>query len=337
MPTNKNAQLRYRILDRYFSDQHHKYTIDDLLRLVNERLFAINGSGVSLRQIRDDIHYMKAPAAFNAPIEAVPISGRKSYYRYADPHFSLFSNALSVEETMALQSVISTLSRFRGIPGNAWLEDVISGLECHFGIKPNAEQVVSFEQNERLKGIDLLGTLIDAALHHQPLQVTYRPFSGHALCSVVHPYHLKQFNQRWFLIGLQQTPRGNHITHQALDRIDEVEPSDVPFVPNETIDFATYFRDVVGVTIPEDHPQPEEVILRFDEARFPYVVNKPIHESQSVYEALPNAVRLFLRPNKELEARIFSYGPQVEVVRPAWLRVQIAQKLAAASRQYGFF
>lgn len=85
MPTNKNAQLRYQILDRCFSDLHHKYTIEDLLRLVNEKLFAINGSSVSLRQIRDDIRYMKDPDALNAPIEAVPISGRKSYYRYADP------------------------------------------------------------------------------------------------------------------------------------------------------------------------------------------------------------------------------------------------------------
>lgn len=119
MPTNKNAQLRYQILDRCFSDLHHKYTIEDLLRLVNEKLFAINGSSVSLRQIRDDIRYMKDPDALNAPIEAVPISGRKSYYRYADPHFSIFNNALSVEEMVALQSVISAMNRFRGILGNA--------------------------------------------------------------------------------------------------------------------------------------------------------------------------------------------------------------------------
>lgn len=35
MPTNKNAQLRYQILDRCFSDFHHKYTIDDLIEKVN--------------------------------------------------------------------------------------------------------------------------------------------------------------------------------------------------------------------------------------------------------------------------------------------------------------
>ena len=38
MPTNKNAQLRYRILDRCFSDFHRTYSIEDLLDTVNESL-----------------------------------------------------------------------------------------------------------------------------------------------------------------------------------------------------------------------------------------------------------------------------------------------------------
>ena len=38
MPTNKNAQLRYQILDRCFSDFHHKYFIEDLLDKVNDAL-----------------------------------------------------------------------------------------------------------------------------------------------------------------------------------------------------------------------------------------------------------------------------------------------------------
>ena len=36
MPTNKNAQLRYQILDRCFSDFHHKFFIEDLLDKVND-------------------------------------------------------------------------------------------------------------------------------------------------------------------------------------------------------------------------------------------------------------------------------------------------------------
>ena len=55
MPVNKNALLRYQILDRCFSDFHRKYEIEDLLDKVNEALYDLYGTEVSIRQIRDDI------------------------------------------------------------------------------------------------------------------------------------------------------------------------------------------------------------------------------------------------------------------------------------------
>jgi hypothetical protein len=43
MPINKNALLRYQILDRCFSDRHRKYEIDDLVDKVNEALLDLYG------------------------------------------------------------------------------------------------------------------------------------------------------------------------------------------------------------------------------------------------------------------------------------------------------
>lgn len=69
MATNKNAQLRYQIPDRYFSNFGRQYTIDDLVEEVNDRLLDINGTEVSLRQIREDIKFMRDSVGYNAPIE----------------------------------------------------------------------------------------------------------------------------------------------------------------------------------------------------------------------------------------------------------------------------
>lgn len=334
MPTNKNAQLRYQILDRCFSDFHRKYSIEDLLDRVNDALSDIYGTQVSIRQIREDIKYMKDRVTFNAPIEAYPYSGRKCYYRYSDPHYSVFNNELSAEEVASLRSTIDLLSRFRGVPSNAWLEDVISNLEIRFGVKPNTENIVSFDNNDLLKGTELLGDLIGAAINHQPLNVVYRTFAGNERTTIIHPYHIKQFNNRWFLIGLQESSHGNYITNKALDRIVKFSRANVPFIPNTGIDFIAYFKDIIGVTLPEDHPSPEEVLLKFDESRFPYVVNKPIHPSQETADEQGHIIRLRVRPNKELEARIFSYGNQVEVLKPEWLRRQIAEKLEEILKKY---
>lgn len=303
MPTNKNAQLRYRILDRCFSDFHRTYSIEDLLDTVNESLMDLYGSQVSIRQIREDIKYMRDRVTYNAPIET-------------------------------LRSTIDILSRFRGVPSNAWLEDVISNLEFRFGVKPNTENIVSFDHNDLLKGTEFLGELIESALNHQPLNLLYRTFAGNERTAILHPYHIKQFNNRWFLIGLQEGSHGNYITNKALDRIVKFSRANVPFIPNTDIDFNEYFKDIIGVTLPEDHPVAEEVLLKFDEARFPYVVNKPIHPSQEVKDEEHHIIKLMVRPNKELEARIFSYGNQVEVLKPEWLRRQIAEKIENLLKKY---
>lgn len=334
MPTTKNALLRYRVLDRCFSDFHHKYDIESLLEKVNEALYDMYGIEVSIRQIRDDIKYMRDRITYNAPIVAYPFEGRKCYYRYEDSSFTIFNNELSTDEIASLRTTIDILGRFRGVPSNAWLENVISNLEFRFGVKPNRENIISFEQNELLKGTEFLGELIDSALNHQPLNILYRTFAGKERQDIIHPYHIKQFNNRWFLIGLLQDKDGNYLTNKALDRIVKFSQANVPFIPNEKIDFNTYFNDIVGVTLPDDHPQTEEVLLKFDEARFPYVVNKPIHATQEIVDEKEHIIRLTVRPNKELEARIFSYGNQVEVLQPTWLRAQIAEKIAEILKKY---
>src|SRR5574344_1618992 len=149
-------------------------------------------------------------------------------------------------------------------------------------------------------------------------------------------HYLKQYNNRWFLFGLQQNEdKEDYITNMALDRIVSFCPmSNVDFIPNRDIDFTTRFKDVVGVTIPEDHPEPEEVLLKFDFARFPYIVSKPMHTSQTVVSEEDHIVSIFVRPNKELEALIFSFGNQVEVIKPMWLRQQISDKIEETFKIY---
>ena len=47
---------------------------------VNEKLYDLSGTEVSLRQIREDIKFMRDSSGYNVPIEAYPLEGRKCYY-----------------------------------------------------------------------------------------------------------------------------------------------------------------------------------------------------------------------------------------------------------------
>ena len=331
MPTNKNALLRYQILDRCFSNRYRKYTIEDLVDAVNEALYDMYGSEVSMRQIRDDIKYMRDRVSYNAPIEAVPFDGKRCYYRYSDPNYTIFNTELTTEEVTKLCSTINMLGRYRG-GANRWLEEVISNLELRFGIKTNREHIVAFEQNDQLRGLEFLSELIDSAINHQPLNLLYRTYNGKETNVVIHPYHVKQYNNRWFLFGLEQTPNGDRIANRALDRIVKFSISNVPFVPNTSIDFSTRFDD--GVTIPDDDVQKETVVLKFEPDRFPYVVSKPIHHSQKVLNEDECILQIEVRPNKELESVIFSYFPHVEVLEPATLREQFKEKISNNLKKY---
>ena len=335
MPINKNALLRYQILDRCFSDRHRRYEIEDLVDKVNDALLDMYGKTVSLRQIRADITYMRDRVSYNAPIVAIPIEGRRCYYTYEDSDFSIFSSELSVEEVKNLLSTIDMLGRYRS-PKNAWLEEVISSLELRFGIKANRDKIVSFEQNEQLRGIEFLSDLIDAIINHQPLKMTYRPYKGEEQTMVIHPHYLKQYNSRWFLFGLEDHGEyGMSPVNKALDRIVKFSIAKVRFEENDKIDYETYFDDIVGVTHDRKHPDVEHVVMRFSKDRFPYVVSKPIHQSQKVVNSEEGIISIDVRVNRELEQNIFSFGQQIEVLSPEWFRDQIKEKYREIAKIYG--
>lgn len=333
MPTNRNAQLRYRILDHCFSDYLHKYTIEDLMEKVNDTLYDLYGKEVSLRQIREDIKYMRERMAYDAPIQAYPLEGKKCYYRYEDPDFSIFKSNLSTEEIEKLRSTIEMLGRYRGLPNNAWLEEVISNLEFRFGIKSNRENLVAFDQNEQLRGLEFLSDIIDATVKHIPIKIHYKTYSGKESVCIVHPYHVKQYNNRWFLFGLEE--KSGKITNKALDRIQKATTvPDIRFKPNTRIDFTHFFDDIVGVSVPDETIQKEHIVLRLTENRYPYVVSKPLHPSQQIVDETNRLISIDVKPTKELDQKILSFGPDMEVLNPPAYRKHIREKLEAAIQKY---
>lgn len=334
MSVNKNAQFRYQILDRCFGDFRHKYDFDTLLEKVNVHLEDLQGadSMIGIRQLRSDINAIRKMLPDGVYLNAKPYYDKKCYYRYSKHNFSIFQNELSVDEVQKLRSTIEMLGRYRGIPNNAWLEEVISNLEYRFGIKSNNDNVVSFEQNEQLKGLEYLSEVIDAVVNHTPIIMYYKTYKGKELKSTFHPYHVKQYNNRWFLFGYEE--ESDKIANKALDRIQHISLANVPFRSNTTIDFAHFFDDIIGVSIPKDDVEKETIVLRFTEARFPYVTSKPMHKSQIILSEDEHTVSLEVKPTRELEQQILSFGSDVEVLSPESIRSQVGEKIKDNFKKY---
>lgn len=335
MSTNKNAFIRYQALDKCFRDRRYRYYIDDLIEKCEEAMVYYNGDGgVSRRQIFDDIKFMESKTGWSIPLERKK-DGRKIYYRYEKPDFSINKQPLTDEEAQQLKTVILTLSHFRGLPSNEWVDEVISNLEFRFNLRGHHEHIIGFEQNPNLKGINNLAPIIEATSNHQVLSVTYRSYKsyGQEKTSIVHPYYVKQYNNRWFLLALDNDM--HYITNFALDRILSIEKNEnILFESNDSIDFEHYFDDVFGVTIPPTEVEKETIVLKFTENQFPYIKSKPIHVSQKILNVNEGIISIDVKANYELDQHILSFGPDVEVISPDSYRAHIYQKLVNNLKYY---
>lgn len=305
------------------------------MQCCEEALLRYNGiGGVSRRQIFDDIRFMESDSGWNIPLERIK-KGKRIHYRYEDPDFSINALPLTEAEARQLKTVVQTLGRFRGLPTNEWVDDVISNLEWRFNLSGDSKAVVGFDQNKGLKGLSYLSPLFDAMTNHNVLRITYRSYKkgSEERVQTVHPYYVRQYNNRWFLLALDNDY--HTITNFALDRIISIDTvDDIPFIPNESIDFEHYFDDVIGVTIPSRNVEKLNIQLRFSEKQFPYITSKPLHHSQKVIDQEQRILSIEVKPNYELDQHILSFGRDVEVLAHIPVMIDIFDDLAAELETY---
>lgn len=330
MPINKNALIRYRTLDRCFGDFYRRFYIEDLQRACSTCIYGSEVDGcVSRRQIFEDIRFMESKEGYSIKLNRVR-DGRRTWYRYKDPNFSIDQRPISELEIVQLQQTIKLLDRFKGMPGFDWLDELLMQLRTQFGVRASDRSVISFEHNSRLAGLRFLSPLFNAIISHRVLHIIYRNFKDRQLIWFIHPYYLKEYNSRWFLFGYNE--ENQSITNLALDRIYEMTETDHTYRMNLEINFDTYFQDVVGVTIPEESPQ--TVILQFSPERFPYITSKPIHPSQQILSAEECKVSLEVIPNPELLSQILSFGSDVTVLSPENLCQQMKKEISKTLGKY---
>lgn len=270
MPTNKNALARIAILDTLLTDRHYYYSLDDLTEKCNERLEEIGVSTVTRRCIEKDIDFIEG-ASFGGNIDKGTING-KYCLRYADPSFSIFTKKLSDDEKNLLQEILSTIGQFEGLDDFEWIDDLKQRLDVE-----ERPKIISFSNNPFLKNSNLLGLIFNYISHKNVVKICYSAFVKAKAGIEFHPYLLKQYNDRWYLIGAADSD--GKILTLALDRITNIEPvANKNFIePDE--DFAERFDDIVGVTLIDGKPL-EHIVFWVSDVSKDYVDTKPIHGSQ---------------------------------------------------------
>lgn len=337
MAVTKNPLIRYKILDDCFKNPYKNFTIDVLLSSVNERLMDLFGDEkqcIKLRQLQDDIAFMRSSEGWGIELTDLNI-GKKKLYRYEDLNYSINTAGLNELEMNQFQFAIQVLSQFEGMPQFDGIQEIIAKLKTDLKFGKSEKPFIGFDRAQDLKGIEHFSTLYNAVQNKTTLEITYRAFNTEKpIAYIFHPHYLKEYNNRWFLFGFHPE-NYKWDWNVAIDRIVSVTPSSISFIANETNDWQDYFSDMIGVSKPENATI-EEVVLHFNQLTGKYMENKSIHETQKNnwlnQETLELKIKVVL--NYELERLILSYGESVKVIMPMHLQEKVKQRLLHANSQY---
>lgn len=333
MATNKNALLRYKILDECFRNKYKKYTLEMLIDKVSDALYELEGidNGISKRTIQADIQMMRSDKlGYNAPI----IVKENKYYTYDDLNYSIKNIPITEHDMQRMNDALDILKQFDGFDHFRNLTDVVKKIEDHVYVeKSNNQPIIHFEKNELLKGIDFLGALYDYIKNKTVLEITYQSFKAKsASVYTFHGWWLKEFKNRWFIVGVLK--KDGMMMSFALDRIIDIKPSKVKYI-SPTLSPDTYYARAIGATI-NANAKPSTVVVFVTNEHAPYVETKPIHKSQKVVKRFRHGILIELNVllNLELQREILGFGDGMIVLSPARLKEAIARKVEKLNQKY---
>jgi predicted DNA-binding transcriptional regulator YafY len=308
MPVNKNAFLRYRIIDKCLNNKFKRYNRKTLTEKVRKDL----EMQISESTVDKDIYAMKNE--MDAPIVFDKFS---DCYRYSSP-FSLAEIVIDDVEEKSLNTSLAILDVLKDTQIAQAYKGIIQRLVTQVEYK--GANFIEFEQNNDKQELKWFDDLVNAIIEKKAIQLQYQAYGQNPKEHVVSPYMIKEYRNRFYLVAYRHSKQQEqqHIIIFGLDRIKSVKQSKEVFIPTKGFNSKQYFKHSLGITRSlEDAPI--ELILKFDKINIPYVLSKPLHKSQRILEQTENYViiNITVYESHELNMTILSYGAGVEVLSPS--------------------
>ncbi|MBL0233793.1 MAG: WYL domain-containing protein [Chitinophagaceae bacterium] len=329
MPVNKNALLRYRIIDSCLTNSMHPFPdAAFMLDKIQEQI----GTEISESMLNKDLACLKRE--FGAPIK---FDRNRGGYFYSDKNYSFKKLPLSNEEIEALDFSTALLQQLKGTDMFRHFENAINKLIEGYRISKiigkNESAILQTELPVDNSDSRWLETIITAILHKKTLNLQYQPFGRDAREHTLSPYLLKEYRNRWYVVGYSE--QAENILVFALDRIKEIDDAASTFRSDENFNGAKFFEYSLGITQVHDQ-EPEDIELAFQPLQAEYIRSQPLHQSQHIISENENEVLIQLKLfiTQELVMAILSYGAAVRVLKPESLKNRIKEEVKALGKIY---
>jgi hypothetical protein len=172
-------------------------------------------------------------------------------------------------------------------------------------------------------GVKYLPMIIEAMKTNNVICITYQSYWREESNTFnVHPYCVKLFKQRWYMVAL--SPYYNKVMIYSLDRIYGLWKQKDKFKMPEDFEPSVFFQDCYGV-IAGTKRKTETVKIKVSAGQANYIRSLKLHSSQDEVER-NDEYSIFtyrLRPEFDFIIELLSNGEDVEVLEPFWLRKEI--------------
>ncbi|MDW8295911.1 MAG: WYL domain-containing protein, partial [Raineya sp.] len=321
---------------------------EHIIETIQER----TGLAYSASAFEKDLKIMREQ--FGAPIEFHNLErgyfygykqkNKKGGMRYEmDNEYRFMSISLSQKDLVALNFAESVLQGFKH---SQIFEDfadainkVLDAVEVGKQLKDSPRKMQDFIQPENAtypKGRKWLGDILWAIKNYKQIHFAYKKFTQtEAEERILHPYLLKEFKGRWYVIGYY--PEKERIATFALDRIQSLKISDFSVLYPEKLGFEpeSFYQNCFGITRLQEE-QVEHIVLSFSPFVGYYLKSKPLHQTQKILvdneQEFRISVELIINP--DLVSELLSYGRNLKVLAPERLRQIIREELEKNLNNY---
>lgn len=152
---------------------------------------------------------------------------------------------------------------------------------------------------------------------------------------ILRPYFLREYQYRWYLIGIPDVNRTREPKNYGLDRISRIDILPQTFERKDEDYVREKYYHTVGLNFSAG--KPEYVLVRCTELTGKYFESLPIHPSQEVLDKGKThwMVRFRVVPNFEFEQKLLMHLYQIEVLSPDWFVDKFKKNVFQAATRMG--
>jgi predicted DNA-binding transcriptional regulator YafY len=341
----KLGLLRLKIIDDCLNNSRRKYTRDDLISAIEDKLNDVGITKVidgvkipytiSESAFNKDINLLRN--AYNAPIAINPYPNDRYYYYTSN--FNLNGINANSDEKRTFEVGLSFLSLLKNTNYAQSYQSVLEKLISSSNDFNTDREIVQIESPKGNLGMEWFDVIYDAIIEYNALKITHVKYDSNDKPKqfIVSPYMLKEYNNRWYMVAKKHDDKTDYIYCFGLDRIKSISASKEKFKfhNHEPFNASEFFEHSLGITR-ENKAEPIALVLKFSKLNIPYVLSEPWHQSQKIIEQTPESLTISLKvyPSHELNMKVLSYGAGVEVIKPAEYKKHILSVIEDMNKIY---